>query len=110
MPDTPLPRQAVHDCLTEALDCDGLVELWRRVEAGEVRFHFVDSTEPSLLAHEILNAAPYAFLDDGEAIDRRSRTVPLRRGLPLAIQEMGRVTQEAIDRVRAEIEPAPTTP
>ena len=110
VPDTPLPRQAVHDCLTEALDCDGLIELWRRVEAGEVRFHFVDSTEPSLLAHEILNAAPYAFLDDGEAIDRRSRTVPLRRGLPLAIQEMGRVTQEAIDRVRAEIEPAPTTP
>ena len=38
----------------------------RRVEEGEVRFHFVDSTEPSLLAHEILTARPYAFLDDGE--------------------------------------------
>jgi ATP-dependent Lhr-like helicase len=110
VPDHPLPRQAVHDCLTEALDCDGLVELWRKVEVGEVRFHFVDSTEPSLLAHEILTAAPYAFLDDGEAIDRRTRAVPLRRGLPVAIQEIGRVTQEAIDRVRAEIEPAPTTP
>ena len=24
VPDHPLPRQAVHDCLTEALDCDGL--------------------------------------------------------------------------------------
>ena len=47
VPDHPLPRQAVHDCLTEALDCDGLIELWRRVEEGEVRFHFVDSTEPS---------------------------------------------------------------
>jgi ATP-dependent Lhr-like helicase len=110
VPDHPLPRQAVHDCLTEALDCDGLIDLWRRVEEGEVRFHFVDSTEPSLLAHEILNAAPYAFLDDGEAIDRRSRAVPLRRGLPTEIREIGRVTQEAIDRVRAEIEPAPTTP
>jgi ATP-dependent Lhr-like helicase len=110
VPDTPLPRQAVHDCLTEALDCEGLVALWRRVEAGEVRFHFVDSTEPSLLAHEILNAAPYAFLDDGEAVDRRSRTVPLRRGLPVAIEDVGRVTQVAIDRVRAEVEPAPTTP
>jgi ATP-dependent helicase Lhr and Lhr-like helicase len=109
VPDHPLPRQAVHDCLTEALDCDGLVELWRRVEAGEVRFHFVDSTEPSLLAHEILTARPYAFLDDGEAIDRRTNAVSLRRGLPVAIQEMGRVTEEAIDRVRAEIEPAPTT-
>ncbi|MDP1820056.1 MAG: helicase-related protein, partial [Acidimicrobiales bacterium] len=110
VPDHPLPRQAVHDCLTEALDCDGLVELWRRVEQGEVRFHFVDSTEPSLLAHEILTARPYAFLDDGEAIDRRTNAVPLRRGLPVAIGEVGRVTQEAIDRVRTEIEPAPATP
>ena len=110
VPDHPLPRQTVHDSLTEALDCDGLIDLWRRVEGGDVRFHFVDSTEPSLLAHEILNAAPYAFLDDGEAIDRRSRTVPLRRGLPVAADQVGRVTEEAIDRVTAEIEPAPTTP
>ena len=110
VPDHPLPQQTVHDSLTEALDCDGLIELWRRVEDGAVRFHFVDSTEPSVLAHEILNAAPYAFLDDGEAIDRRSRAVPLRRGLPLTPDQVGRVTQEAIDRVRAEIEPAPTTP
>jgi ATP-dependent Lhr-like helicase len=110
VPDHPLPRQTVHDSLTEALDCDGLIELWKRVEAGEVRFHFVDSTEPSLLAHEILTAAPYAFLDDGEAIDRRTRAVPLRRGLPLAPEQLGRVTQEAVDRVRAEIEPAPSTP
>jgi ATP-dependent Lhr-like helicase len=110
VPDHPLPRQTVHDSLTEALDCDGLIELWRQVEAGEVRFHFVDSTEPSLLAHEILTAAPYAFLDDGEAIDRRTRAVPLRRGLPVAPEQLGRVTQEAIDRVRAEVEPAPATP
>ncbi|MFP5255938.1 MAG: DEAD/DEAH box helicase [Acidimicrobiia bacterium] len=110
VPDHPLPRQAVHDSLTEALDCDGLIALWGRVEAGEVRFHFVDSTEPSLLAHEILTAKPYAFLDDGEAVDRRTNAVPLRRGLPTTVGEMGRVTQEAVDRVRAEIEPAPTTP
>ncbi len=110
VPDHPLPRQAVHDCLTEALDCAGLVELWRKVEAGEVRFHFVDSTEPSLLAHEILTVKPYAFLDDGEAVDRRTNAVSLRRGLPTELGEIGRVTQEAIDRVRAEIEPAPTTP
>ena len=34
VPDTPLPRQAVHDCLTEALDCDGLIELWRAGRGG----------------------------------------------------------------------------
>ncbi|MGV3758841.1 MAG: DEAD/DEAH box helicase, partial [Actinomycetota bacterium] len=100
VPDHPLPRQAVHDTLTEALDCDGLIALWERLAAGEVRFHFVDSTEPSLLAHEILTARPYAFLDDGEAIDRRTNAVPLRRGLPTTITEGGRVTQEAVDRVR----------
>ena len=111
VPDHPLPRQTVHDALTEALDAQGLAELWRRVGDGEVRFHFVDSTEPSLLAHEILTARPYAFLDDGEAIDRRTNAVPLRRGLPTTPpREYGRVTQEAVDRVRAEIEPAPTTP
>src|SRR3546814_3062102 len=110
VPAPPLPRQAWHYCLTEALDCDGLVELWRRVEAGDVCFHFVNSTEPSLLAHEILTAKPYAFLDDGEAIDRRTNAVPLRRGLPTTLTEIGRVTQEAVDRVRAETDPAPATP
>lgn len=111
VPDHPLPRQTVHDALTEALDADGLADLWRRVGDGDVRFHFVDSTEPSLLAHEILTARPYAFLDDGEAIDRRTTAVPLRRGLPTApLEQVGRVTQEAVDRVQTEIEPAPTTP
>ncbi|MDZ7674515.1 MAG: hypothetical protein U5K30_05550 [Acidimicrobiales bacterium] len=111
VPDHPLPRQTVHDALTEALDGEGLAELWRRVGEGEVRFHFVDSTEPSLLAHEILTARPYAFLDDGEAVDRRTNAVPLRRGMPATPpQQYGRVTQEAVERVRAEIEPAPTTP
>lgn len=111
VPDHPLPRQTVHDALSEALDADGLADLWRRVGDGDVQFHFVDSTEPSLLAHEILTARPYAFLDDGEAIDRRTNAVPLRRGLPTTpLEQAGRVTQEAVDRVRAEIEPAPTTP
>src|SRR3546814_15125974 len=82
VPDHPLPRQAVHDCLTEALDCDGLVELWRRAEAGDVCLPFVDSTEPSLHAHATLPAKPYAPPDDGEAINRRPHAAPRTPAIP----------------------------
>ena len=46
-----------------------------------VQVHFVDTTEPSVLAHEILTARPYAFLDDEEFQNRRTNAVHLRRGL-----------------------------
>ncbi len=109
IPDHPLVHQTVHDGLTELLDVDGLIELWQRIGDGDVTFHFRDTTEPSLLAHEILTARPYAFLDDGEFIDRRTNAVPLRRGLPTDVGDIGRVDSAAIDRVRAEVEPNPTS-
>ena len=56
--------------------------LVRRFEQGTVRLHFIDTVEPSVLAHEILNGAPFTYLDeDTEIGERRSRAVPLRRGL-----------------------------
>ena len=110
VPDHPLVRQTVHDTLTEALDCDGLVELWCRIEDGEVRIHCRDTTEPSVLAHEILTARPYAFLDDGEAVDRRTNAVPLRRGLPVDPSELGRLLPEAIEQVREETTPGRPPP
>jgi ATP-dependent Lhr-like helicase len=83
IPDHPLVTQTVHDTLTEGLDVDGLIALWNALETGDVEMRVVDTPEPSLLAHEILTARPYAFLDDDtEVIDRRTRAVPLRRGLP----------------------------
>ena len=109
VPDHPVVRQTVHDTLTEGLDVLGLTELWSQIRDGEVELHFRDTTEPSLLAHEILTARPYAFLDDGEAVDRRTNAVPLRRGLPVDATEMGRLQPEAIDQVREEIEPHPVT-
>jgi ATP-dependent Lhr-like helicase len=72
--------------------------------------HHVDSTEPSVLAHEILTARPYAFLDDDELPDRRTRAVPLRRGLPVDLNEIGALKPEAIAEVRAELAPNPRTP
>jgi ATP-dependent Lhr-like helicase len=106
IPDHPLVRETLHDCLTEAMDIEGLGELVHRFEQDTVRLYFVDTVEPSVLAHEILNGAPFTYLDeDGEIGERRSRAVPLRRGLPVEPHELGRLDPAAIERVRAEATP-----
>jgi ATP-dependent Lhr-like helicase len=106
IPDHPLVRETLHDCLTEAMDIDGLKALVRRFEENTVRLYFVDTVEPSVLAHEILNGAPFTYLDeDTEIGERRSRAVPLRRGLPVEPRELGRLDPAAIERVRTEATP-----
>jgi ATP-dependent Lhr-like helicase len=106
IPDHPLVRETVGDCLSEAMDIEGLQALVRRFEEGTVRLHFVDTVEPSVLAHEILGGAPFTYLDeDTEIGERRSRAVPLRRGLPVEPRELGRLDPDAIERVRAEATP-----
>jgi ATP-dependent Lhr-like helicase len=106
IPDHPLVRETLGDCLGEAMDIAGLQALLRRFEEGTIRLHFVDTIEPSVLAHEILGGAPFTYLDeDTEIGERRSRAVPLRRGLPVEPRELGRLDPEAIERVRAETTP-----
>ncbi|HEY2440896.1 MAG TPA: DEAD/DEAH box helicase, partial [Solirubrobacteraceae bacterium] len=106
IPDHPLVRETMGDCLHEAMDIDGLKALIGRFEEGTVRLHFIDTVEPSVLAHEILNGAPFTYLDeDTEIGERRSRAVPLRRGLPVEPHELGRLDPDAIARVRAEATP-----
>jgi len=106
IPDHPLVRETLGDCLHEAMDIDGLKALVHRFEQGTIRLHFVDTVEPSVLAHEILNGALFTYLDeDTEIGERRSRAVPLRRGLPVEPRELGRLDPDAIERVRAEAEP-----
>jgi ATP-dependent helicase Lhr and Lhr-like helicase len=109
IPDHPLVRQTMHDTLTEALDVDGLEALLRGMESGAVRVHCRDTTEASPFSHEIVNARPYAFLDDAEAVDRRTNAVSLRRGLPVDLGTIGRLDPEAVDRVRDEVTPEPAT-
>ena len=109
IPDHPIVRQTMHDTMTEALDIDGLEALLDGIESGRVEVHFRDTTEASAFAHEILTAKPYAFLDDAEAVDRRTNAVPLRRGLPVDLSTIGRLDPEAIARVRAEVTPEPRT-
>ncbi|MEN8161981.1 MAG: hypothetical protein ABFS41_18070, partial [Myxococcota bacterium] len=107
LPDHPLVRQTVHDCLTEATDAEGLVTLLEAIAAGSVRTHFVESSEPSPLAHEILNSKPYTFLDDAPLEERRTRAVTLRRGLPEHARELGRLDPAAVASVREEARPEP---
>jgi ATP-dependent Lhr-like helicase len=105
IPDHLLVRQTLHDTLHEAMDVDGFVRLLSELQGGEISAHFVDSTEPSLLAHEILNGKPYTFLDEAPLEERRTRAVSLRRGLPLEARELRQLDADAIARVRAEAAP-----
>ncbi len=108
IPDHVLVRQTIGDTLHEALDVDGVRELLERMESGAVTVHFADTTEPSVLAHEILTARPYAFLDDEELQNRRTNAVTLRRGLAVDLASIGALDPDAIVQVHAEITPEPT--
>ncbi len=107
VPDHPLTRQTVNDCLYEAMDIDRLTDILQRMESGEIRMHARDTTEPSPLAHEILYAKPYAYLDDAPLEERRTRAVSLRRTLPANARDLGALDQAAIERVREEARPEP---
>jgi ATP-dependent Lhr-like helicase len=108
IPDHPLVRQTVRDCLEEAMDYAGLAAVLTRIHAGEIRCLARDTPEPSPLAHEILNAQPYAFLDDAPLEERRTQAVYARRATePSGADDLGALDTEAIDRVRDEARPDP---
>ena len=106
IPDHPLVRQAIGDCLGEAMDIAGLERLLRGLEAGSIRSLARDLTEPSPLALEVLSARPYAFLDDAPLEERRTQAVMSRRWLdPQSAADIGKLDPEAIARVRSEAWP-----
>ena len=105
IPDHVLVRQTLDDCLHEAMDVDGLCDRLRGMEDGSIRVHAIETTEPSVLAQEILNGKPYTFLDDAPLEERRTRAVQMRRGVPLEPGDLGRLDAAAIDRVRREAAP-----
>ncbi|MDN3920902.1 DEAD/DEAH box helicase [Roseateles violae] len=106
IPDHPLVRQTLDDCLYEAMDAEGWLALLRRLEAGEIELVARDLPAPSPLAAEALNAKPYAFLDDAPLEERRTQAVQARRYAdPEAADELGRLDPAAIDAVREEAWP-----
>src|SRR5205823_8845634 len=82
VPDHPLVKETLRDCLTEAMDVEGLAALLGRIERGEIECLARDTPAPSSFCHEILNANPYAYLDDAPLEERRARAVEMRRSLP----------------------------
>ena len=107
IPDHPLVRQTVEDCLQEAMDLKGLQTVLGRIHRGEIRLVSRDTPEPSVFAYDILNAKPYAFLDDAPLEERRARAVQTRGAGSLAGPDMAALDQAAIDRVREEARPNP---
>ena len=106
IPDHPLVTQTVHDCLTEAMDIDDLVALLRDMEDDKLTLVSRDLREPSPFAQEIINARPYAFLDDAPFEERRTNAIRNRSWLdPAEVEDFSLLDGEAIDRVKAEAWP-----
>lgn len=109
VPDHPLVFETIRDCLVEAMDIEGFRGLLEQLERGEIRVMARDTVEPSPLSHELINANPYAFLDDAPLEERRTRAVQLRRGLPPSITQaedsVGALDEAAIAAASEEVAP-----
>jgi ATP-dependent Lhr-like helicase len=106
IPDHPLVGEVMKDVLTEAMDVEGLKSLLRGMASGQIRVIAVDTPVPSQFSHEILNANPYAYLDDAPLEERRARAVNMRRVLPESVlEEVGGLDAGAIAQVREEAWP-----
>jgi ATP-dependent Lhr-like helicase len=118
VPDHVLVRQTVDDCLHEGLSVEGLVDLWAKVESGEVAVHAVESSEPSSLSHGILSGRPFTFLDGAPLEERRTRALSLQRGvgalgpngLPVPTDELNALDPDAVSVVLEQVRPRPRDP
>lgn len=107
VPDHPLVNQTVQDCLNNVMDIDGLLDILKKIEAGAINVRCADLAGPSPLSHEIINARPYAFLDDAPAEERRTLAIVARRFAdPANAADLATLDPKAIDQVRMEAWPA----
>ena len=110
IPDHPIVNEVVRDCLTEAMDIEGFTQLLSDAADKRLNLVAVDSVEPSPMAHEILTAKPYAFLDDAPLEERRTQAVYMRRSVDVkSDDDVGQLDQEAIQRVREQAWPVVET-
>ncbi len=106
LPDHPLINETMKDCLDEALDLDGLIKVLTEIKNNTIQCVAIDTPTPSVFTHEILNANPYAFLDDAPLEERRARAVEMRRILPQKLLEnIGALDPEAIQTVKSQTWP-----
>ena len=97
LPDHPLTFETMRDCLTEAADLEGLRRVLESIESGDIEVFARDTVQPSVFSHQLLNAMPYAFLDDAPLEERRARAVSLRRALPDDARDLGSLDLAAIE-------------
>ena len=106
IPEHPLVREVMKDALTEAMDIEGLKVVLNDILRGEIQCVAIDTPMASQFSHEIINANPYAYLDDAPLEERRARAVEMRRVLPDAvISEIGRLDPAAVAEVREQAWP-----
>ncbi|HTS46577.1 MAG TPA: DEAD/DEAH box helicase [Bryobacteraceae bacterium] len=106
IPDHPLVNETLDNCLHEAMDIEGLKAILEGFESGTIQKIAIDTAEPSQFSHEILNANPYAYLDDAPLEERRARAVQLRRTLRSDVSGgAGILDPAAIAQVTAEAWP-----
>jgi ATP-dependent helicase Lhr and Lhr-like helicase len=105
VPDHPLVRETIRDCLTEAMDVEGLRAVLEAIRRGEIATRAVDTAAPSPMSHELLNSNPYTFLDDAPLEERRARAVVLRRTDPDLAAGLGALDAAAIAEVAGQAWP-----
>ncbi|MBV9403974.1 MAG: DEAD/DEAH box helicase [Acidobacteriaceae bacterium] len=105
IPDHPLVKETIDNCLREAMDLDGLREVLEGIESGQIRTLAIDTAQASQFSHEIVNANPYAYLDDAPLEERRTRAVQLRQTLGTDVTGEGVLDAGAIDLISEEAWP-----
>ncbi len=111
IPDHPLVRETIGNCLQEAMDLNGLASVLESIRSGAIRTGVRETPEPSPFCHEILNANPYAFLDDAPLEERRARAVQMRRSLGGgALASAGALDQRVIEDVERSVWPVVRDP
>ena len=106
IPNHPLVNQTVKDCLYQAMDIEKLESILTDIKSERVRVHARDMRAPSPMSEEILNARPYAFLDDAPLEERRTNAVRNRRWLdPSEAADLGRLDPDAVRTVQADAWP-----
>ena len=106
IPNHPLVKETIDNCLYEAMDLHGLRALLAGIREGRIQTVAIETPAASPFSHEILNANPYAYLDDAPLEERRARAVQLRSTLRTDFSEgAGALDPEAIAQVAAEAWP-----
>lgn len=112
IPDHPLVTQVINDCLFEAMDIEALESILIGIEQGDIQVSCLDLNGPSPLAEELINGKPWMFLDDGEAEERRTRTVETNYRTPdiASALRLRSLPDAHISRVQQQAWPAVNNP